>query len=96
MKALSSLWGVSLNNYAIVLNNYAIADDPSTSPDVLDVLSHDTDPNIRCYVAENPSSSPETLVYLSRDTSIWVITNAVRNPSFPYGVWLYKRVRMFP
>lgn len=49
-----------------------LARDPSTSPEELDRLSHDSDEDVRCWVAEHPLTSTETLNRLSHDLE-WLV-----------------------
>lgn len=45
----------------------ALATDPTTSPDMLDLLASDTARSVRLMVARNPATSAETLADLARD-----------------------------
>jgi hypothetical protein len=53
------------------MNNYLLAE-TTTDPEVLDELSKDEDPRVRCWVAENTNTSPETLDKLSKDKNYGV------------------------
>ena len=71
----------------------ALAESPSTSPQILEKLAHIEDlrdgksgSNIRCRVAENPSTPPATLNALSRDKDFQVLWGVAINPSSSHTI----------
>lgn len=71
----------------------ALAESPSTSPQILEKLAHIEDlrdgwsrSNIRCRVAENPSTPPATLNALSRDKDWLVLCGVAINPSSSHTI----------
>jgi tetratricopeptide (TPR) repeat protein len=71
-------------------NEEALAEDPSTAPDVLDELARKHGDGVKQRVAANPNTRPETLQYLAENTHWFIIIYSIleSNPKTPESVFL--------
>jgi hypothetical protein len=61
----------------------AVAGNPETPPDILDILSEDPDTDVKSKVARNPNSSLGTLARLLKCKAWIVVNNVTNHPKFP-------------
>ncbi len=70
----------SHGNHPTVRRQQAVAQDPSTDPELLAVLSRSTSTSVRARVARNTSADSATQERLSRDDNAWIQMEIADNP----------------
>jgi hypothetical protein len=63
----------------------ASAKNPSTTPEILDTLSHDHTISVKCSVGYNKNTSPQTLELLAKDKDRRVRSAVAGNINTPYA-----------
>lgn len=63
------------------MNDYYLAMDSNTPPEILDNLANDEYFYTRCQVAKNPTTSTETLEHLANDLNNHVRSLVASNPN---------------
>ena len=73
------------------MNKIKLVCKQTTSPETLEILSHDNNYTIRWRVALNPNTSIETLERLSEDSDYYVRMAVINNNNIPTYLKMYLR-----
>ena len=74
---------------------YNLAWNPTTPPEVLELMANDRHSDVRSGVARNPNTPPETLERLANDEDWYVRLGFAQNPNTPQYIKDYLKIKKF-
>jgi 3-methyladenine DNA glycosylase AlkC len=81
------------NNWREYCNNFLLAENPNTSPEILEQLASDESFYVRRCVASHPNTPPKVLEQLATDEEYYVRWSVALNPNTPRYLKKYLKIQ---